>query len=137
MKIDRNSLIAGQPARKVRDLLRRLGESSMNVEGFAERLAVSQAKARHFVVAMLELRLLERCGPYPHDRAPRARACGRDNLNWLSQLGFGWTEVRQRLKARNPYLKFHSSDEIESLGVATVRIYPRAGEPVSRNETRG
>jgi hypothetical protein len=62
MKIDRNAVVAGQPVRKVRDLLRWLGTAGLAVAGFAERLAIPEAEAERWLAGMLELGLLEPSG---------------------------------------------------------------------------
>lgn len=47
----------------------------------------------------------------------RAAASGRRFANIVERLGFGETEVLRLLKARSPYLSFHSPSDLKRIGV--------------------
>ena len=209
MKLDKNKPIAGQPAAKVRRLMRYVGLTPLTVKGIAERLEVSGDVARGFVAAMLDAGFLERSERSPDkytttqiggqlaaalfmkrldrakadwlvagllDRADainadsdlvyrvaaidafgsyitntddigdidvtvtlefkrekgsiveankaRAEASGRVSMSYDRELTFGEHEVKQRLRARSPYISIVS--EMVVADAPKRRIYPRA-----------
>jgi predicted nucleotidyltransferase len=58
-------------------------------------------------------------------RVAAARKQGRRFRNNLQQLHYGEQEVRLLLKGRNPYLSFHSFEELGQMGIMGKRIFPQ------------
>jgi hypothetical protein len=67
MRIDRSEMIAGQPIKKVRDFLRRLGSREWSSERIAEHFAIDLAAAENLVAELCARNLLERAKPFPGD----------------------------------------------------------------------
>jgi predicted nucleotidyltransferase len=65
MRLDRSETIAGQPIRKVRDFLRRLGMWSWSAEGIAEHFAIDLGMAAHLIAELCRRKLLEKAKSHP------------------------------------------------------------------------
>jgi hypothetical protein len=55
----------------------------------------------------------------------RAKASGKRLSTYDDKLSYGEREVQRLLRARNPYLSFHSFCEIEKLQIESQCIFPR------------
>jgi DNA-binding IclR family transcriptional regulator len=67
MRVDRTDRIAGQPIKKARDFLRRVGCSSWSAESIAEHFAIDLSAAAKLIVELVRRNLLEKAEPWPGD----------------------------------------------------------------------
>lgn len=62
------------------------------------------------------------------DALARADASGRHFKSFFEQLEYSELEVRRLLRARNPYLSFHSENDLKLTGATAKVIFP---EPIN------
>jgi predicted nucleotidyltransferase len=70
LRLDRNATIAGQPIRRVRDLLRRIAGAHWNNLEIAECLGIQIVEVNFVIGEMVERGLLEECDPWPGEATP-------------------------------------------------------------------